>query len=401
MIVVIPCHDEPDLLTTLQSLLDCEKTDTAPEVIVVINSGEDDDLKALEQNAKTLEEAQAWIEVNSNTKLKFHLIDVKGLPKRHAGVGLARKIGMDEAVQRFDDINNQNGVIVCLDADCTVDANYCSEIEKHFLLNTKASGCSIYFEHPSQGNEFSKENYEGIINYELFLRYYISGLNYSRFPYSFHTIGSCMAVRSDVYQKQGGMNRRKAGEDFYFLHKIFPLGNFTLLNTTRVIPSPRQSHRVPFGTGSAMNKYLDAQGDFYSAYHFQSFIDLKMFLQIIPELYNKTSQPEIPDSIQSFLSDKSFPAKLIEIRSHCASQKMFIKRFYNWFDGFMVLKYMHFARDNFFPSLDIAEAATQLMHLNGIYFHKIISKKDLLMHYRKWEKEQPIPSKPSQYFYQE
>ena len=40
------------------------------------------------------------------------------------GVGLARKTGMDEAVRRFDIINNPEGVILSLDADCTVEHNY-------------------------------------------------------------------------------------------------------------------------------------------------------------------------------------------------------------------------------------------------------------------------------------
>ena len=35
------------------------------------------------------------------------------------GVGLARKTGMDEAVRRFNAINNPEGIILNLDADCT------------------------------------------------------------------------------------------------------------------------------------------------------------------------------------------------------------------------------------------------------------------------------------------
>ena len=35
-----------------------------------------------------------------------------------------------------------------------------------------------------------------------------------------------MAVRADAYLRQGGMNRRKAGEDFYFLNKFMVLGGY-------------------------------------------------------------------------------------------------------------------------------------------------------------------------------
>ena len=40
------------------------------------------------------------------------------------------------------------------------------------------------------------------------------------YPDSIYTIGSAFAVRAEAYMKQGGMNRRQAGEDFYFLYKL-------------------------------------------------------------------------------------------------------------------------------------------------------------------------------------
>jgi hypothetical protein len=137
-------------------------------------------------------------------------------------------------------------VIACFDADCTCDPNYLAATENFFQSQPSAPGASIYFEHPLDG-----ENREPIALYELHLRYYVEALRYAGFPHAYHTIGSSMAARADPYFKQGGMNKRKAGEDFYFLHKIIPLGGFGEINDTRVIPSPRASHRVPFGTGRA------------------------------------------------------------------------------------------------------------------------------------------------------
>jgi glycosyltransferase involved in cell wall biosynthesis len=389
IIVVIPCYNEPDLLKTLQSLFDSEKTLSPVEVIVVINSGENDEEVIIHQNKKTFIDACEWIKNHPHEKLFFHLIRIENLPKKHAGVGLVRKIGMDEAAVRFDDISKDDGVIACLDADCTVDKKYLVEIEKHFQLHPKATGCSIYFEHPVDGNEFSKAIFQGIINYELFLRYYNRALHFCNFPYAFHTIGSSMAVRNKIYQKQGGMNRRKAGEDFYFLHKIFSLGNFTELNTVKVIPSPRESDRVPFGTGNAMQKLLAADSLNYFTYNIQTFIDLKDFFKKVPAL--STSSPHysitssLSESIQKYLSQNNFEEKLNELKQNSASEKMFVKRFFNWFDGFMVLKFVHFARDNFYEQQEIYDAATSLLKLSEIKFPENISKKDLLLQYRKWE----------------
>lgn len=390
-IIVIPCYNEPQLLRTLQTLQTCKETIGITEIIVVINSGEYDYESVLKQNQKTFDEAAEWIKKYSEEQLIFHLMEIRNLPKKHAGVGLARKIGMDEAAARLDDINNSEGIIVCLDADCTVEKNYLTEIESHFYKNPSATGCSIYFEHPLSGNEFEKEVYNAIINYELFLRYYNLALQYCGFPYAFHTIGSCMAVRSKIYQKQGGMNRRKAGEDFYFLHKIFPLGNFTGLNSTCVYPSPRESDRVPFGTGSAIKKFLQNDNEFYSVYHIQTFIDLKSFFQSIHKLYyslpDNLITSSLPESTKVFLAQNDFGEKWKEIKIHSASEKMFVKRFFQWFDGFMVLKFVHFARDNFYKQQEITEAAKKLLELMNIeYADPITDKKELLFAFRKWER---------------
>ena len=43
MVVIIPCHDEPDLIGALKHLANCEPSLGQAEVIVVINSSEKDD----------------------------------------------------------------------------------------------------------------------------------------------------------------------------------------------------------------------------------------------------------------------------------------------------------------------------------------------------------------------
>jgi cellulose synthase/poly-beta-1,6-N-acetylglucosamine synthase-like glycosyltransferase len=256
IVVVIPCCNEPNLVASLQSLYNCEKPLGSVEVIVVINASERAENNLLAQNQKTLLEAEAWSTEHAD-HFNFYFIEENQLPKKHAGVGLARKIGMDEAVRRFDLVNNHRGIIACFDADALCESNYLVELEKHFKQHSKSPACSIHFEHPIKGTEFPEAIYNGISQYELHLRYYKNGLAYANLPYAFHTIGSSMAVRSEAYQKQNGMNKRKAGEDFYFLQKLIPLGYFSELKTTKILPSPRVSDRVPFGTGKAMQSWLD------------------------------------------------------------------------------------------------------------------------------------------------
>ena len=123
--VVVPCFNEPDLIASLESLRQSERPDSPHEVIVVVNSAAGADANIVDQNEATLREARAWIEAQPEPKLTVHLSDARNLPPRHAGVGLARKIGMDEALWRFDDAGMlDDGVILCFDADCTCAPNY-------------------------------------------------------------------------------------------------------------------------------------------------------------------------------------------------------------------------------------------------------------------------------------
>ena len=225
IVVVIPCFNEPDLIGSLETLWFCERPECSVEVIVVLNSPAGCSAEIRSQHQATLKVATAWIEQHRDLRLAFHALHFPELPRKHAGVGLARKIGMDEALRRFDDLGRPEGIIVGYDADCRCEANYLTAIERHFTQNTRSPGCSIYFAHPLSG-ALPPPVYEAIAAYELHLRYYIQALRYAGFPHAHHTIGSCMAVRAGEYRQQGGMNKRKAGEDFYFLHKIIPLGGF-------------------------------------------------------------------------------------------------------------------------------------------------------------------------------
>ncbi len=384
IIVTIPCFNEPELIRTLQSLESCDATHCEVEVIIHINSSENSSTEIIEQNNKTINEFSLW---NKNKTRKYFLLHSPTLPHKHAGVGLARKIAMDEAASRFSLTGNEKGIIVCIDADCIVEKNYLVELEKHFQENSGSIGCSINFAHPLEGNEFDKTIYSSIINYELFLRYYILSLKWSGFPYSFHTIGSSMAVMANAYTKQGGMNRRKAGEDFYFLHKLFPLGKFTTLNSTWVTPSPRVSNRVPFGTGADISKQLLRKTETYLSYNFQTFIDLKNFFILLPSIYSSTPiQDSIPPSMKEFLLRESFGETIEEIKSNTSNEETFLKRFFSWFHGFKVLKFVHFAREHFYPNQEITMAVSLL--LQSMKQEKIVNgKKEILLQLRKIEKE--------------
>ncbi len=391
IIVVIPCHDEPDVVASVQALRDCKSPECAVEVIVVVNDSEISPFEIKQQNQLTINQLNKWMPLNSDDKFRCFALHHPDMPKKHAGVGLARKIGMDEAVRRLEQAENPQGVIVCFDADSGCDTNYLQEIEQHFQTNPDTEACSIYFEHPTNGTAYPSEVYEAIIDYELYLRYYVHALRWTGFPYAYQTIGSSMAVRTNAYQKQGGMNRRKAGEDFYFLHKFIPHGHFSELTTTRVIPSPRPSHRVPFGTGKAVGDLIESEGR-YLAYHPNVFIDLQFFIKKINALYEVKDESQInrftddlPDSIRTFLLQNNFPKKIKEIQAHTANPKTFRQRFYQWFNAFLVLKYVHHARDAHYASIPVCEAAEWLLNEQNIEIKECAEARDLLDIFRRMD----------------
>ncbi len=382
--VVIPCYNEPSVLRSLQSLFDCDAPKKNVEVIVVVNGAETSLDEVRLQNKRSVEEIHNWKNNKKRRGFDVHVIEVDDMPDKHAGVGLARKIGMDEAAYRFNKIN-VDGVIVCYDADCTCDKNYLIEIEKQFL-DKNVNAASIYFEHPLSGDEHDKTIYNAIVDYELFLRYYIEGLRYAGYPYAFHTIGSSMAVRNSVYQKQGGMNKRKAGEDFYFLHKVIPLGNFIDINDTRVIPSPRPSDRVPFGTGRAVNKWLEKKEEDFKSYSPEIFKELKKFFEMVPILYENGVEVygSLPSSVKSFITLPDFKNKLEEIKRNSTTYESFVKRFYTWWDGFIVLKFVHFSRDNFYPDVPLAGSVAVLLSRSEA------TANDLLLALRGIQRKSPL-----------
>lgn len=364
VVVVIPAHDEEELISTLSSLQDCNKAQLAVEVIVVFNASENADPRILETNQKTKKEVEAWYKIIEEPRFKLYCLEQNALPQKHAGVGLARKIGMDEAVRRFQQVKNESGVIVCFDADAQCEANYLEEIENYFKTHPNSGACSIHFEHPIKGDDYTSEIYEGIYYYELHLRYYKNGLRFANLPYAFHTIGSSMAVNVLAYCKQGGMNRRKAGEDFYFLQKFIDIGTLTELNSTKVIPSPRASHRVPFGTGRAIQEMIDQEREIEKSYSFECFRVIKECFSEIETWYVKN--PEFHSMLVAFLGTEELNSRLSEIRRQSTSKERFVKRFFQWFNAFQTLKFIHFLRDHYFVNQYLTTEVELLLNELGL-----------------------------------
>jgi hypothetical protein len=375
-IVVIPSYNEDNLWETLDSLWQTERPKGSAEVLVVVNSPLQAPDFVIDRNQKTIREVERWNDTHRDRKLRVFTIHTSDLPPNEFGAGLARKIGMDEAISRFNQQNNADGYIVSLDADTTVSYNYFQRLERSTEENRGLNAGILYFEHSLEGNDFPETIYRAVARYELFLRYYNQALRWTGFPYAFHTIGSAFLVRALAYVKQGGMIRRKAGEDFYFLNKIFQLGNIREINSTVVFPSPRISDRVLFGTGPEVKRMLRNSDNTYFTYNPRAFYSLREFFSGINELFHanlnqvenyKNSQHS---GLRNFLDEVGFLQAIKRINDNCKRPEVFRKHFFQWFGGLKIIQYMHEVHEEDLPKIPVNEAACEMLNVAG-FQHRI------------------------------
>lgn len=392
IIIAIPAINEPEILKPLKALSNCIPPRGAVEVVIVLNSPENAEPGVLEANRQAEKDIQNFSVNQSRENFRILTIHRKDIPEKLSGAGYARRIAMDYAMERFCEAERPEGIILSLDADTLCEKDYLIEVERQFRENPGLDACSIYFEHPVEGSAYSKEIYEGIIQYEMHLRYYIEGLRYAGHPHAYHTIGSCFAVRARVYKAQGGMNRRKAGEDFYFLHKIIPLGNFGEINTTCLTPSPRPSLRVPFGTGPVIEKFSRGDILYLPGYHPQVFEDLKNFLDEVPSMYRTVRTgleqltESLPESIRSFLEPGIYD-RMDEINRNSAGEAAFRKRFFRWFGIFQVLKYINHAHSHYYRLQDIQQSTRDFLQKTHSEFDGGDTALDILEYLRKVQRK--------------
>jgi hypothetical protein len=351
MVVVIPAYKESQLGLAVHSLLACSEVPCRVLLLIVINAPEQSSLDDLNLNQRAYEEIK---QIKDTDQINIQVGNIR-LPQKKAGVGLARKIGLDEAARWFKKLNH-SGILVCFDGDCRCSDSYLATIYSAYKNQNLNAGILDY-EHPLDLES-------GIIPYELGLRYYTDGLRYSGYPHVHQTLGSCITINSDHYCKHGGMNTKKAGEDFYFLNKIVRKPGFAEIHEALVYPAARTSDRVPFGTGRALIGYQVDKENILSAYNPLIFEDIKTFMTRLPRIIQGQS-PNLPAAIQKFLNAVDFYQKLDKLLKNSRNLTSFYKQFYDWFDYFMILKMIHFSRDNAHTNIPL-EAG--LSHLNKNYW---------------------------------
>ena len=350
MIIVIPCYKEPDVIRTVQSIFDCGRGDFPVEIILVINSYQIDSDEIVEINRKSYREISDFASINNTGNFFLTPVLVENLQGHQTGAGLPRKLGMDEAIRHFQ--GDRSGILVSLDADCVVEKNYLTEIYRNFK-EYDLNSATIAFHHPVENLDEESPLRQAVTQYEMYLHYYRSALEYCGYPYPYFTVGSAFAVTAETYIKAGGMGKQQSGEDFYFLQKVFPLGKTKFIDTTCVYPAARTSDRVPFGTGPALQKMLDENATVKMTYRFEAFKSLKILFDNLDLFFKQSSEivksfiRKLPEYLFLFLQADGFVEKISEINRHTASLVSFRKRFFDYFNAFKIVKYLNFVHPDY------------------------------------------------------
>ncbi len=367
LFVMIPSFREPNVLATLDSLAACDSPRGVAEVFVIINEPEICSPEVSALNQHTYRDVTGWISKHSQASIHFHTAPVVKLPQKWAGVGMARKRGMDEGLWRFQMLDRPKGIIVSLDADTLVEPHYLSTIEDHFIKHPAHVGATIDFSHQLDG--IGDKQREGILLYEKYLKYYKAALTWCGYPNALYTIGSAFAVTAEGYVRRGGMTRRKAGEDFYFLQTLTQVGKVGEITSTAVHPSARESDRVAFGTGPSIRQWMADAEDLRLTYNIQAFIDLKKLFSRHRELYTMNEDlladftGELPIPLRKFMEVDDLIPGIVSLRSNCASEVVFSQRFFHLFNAFKILKFVHFGHRGFYERQSLDEAYEVLMSL--------------------------------------
>lgn len=397
--LVIPAYAEWEMLfETLASVADNPASSLDRTLIIcVINNKEDASESIRDNNSKTMRTLDTLIKQRfldsfnslnidnsddhslrkiASSRIRLGYIDASSpgleIPGNEGGVGMARKIGMDMALRLLrNSEDNELRLILSLDADTRVRPDYLPEIRKAFSQGKMSTGI-VSYEHQMPSDVVGLY---AICAYEIFLRYWVWGLNYAGSPYAFHSIGSTIATTTEAYLSVRGMNRREAGEDFYFLNKLAKIGPVRTITGTTVYPSARISKRVPFGTGAAVEKITSYRDQEYELYDPGVFVILKMWLEYMQRTSYSCNAEQIlvkarsiHHGLENFLISRKFISVWPKIQSNVKNFRACERQFHNWFDGFETLKLINDLTRKFFPKIGVIPAVRRMMSLQNIEF---------------------------------
>ncbi|HET57669.1 MAG TPA: hypothetical protein ENN35_04410 [Deltaproteobacteria bacterium] len=290
------------------------------------------------------------------------------LPTKRGGVGLARKIGMDRALELFDRERETPKLLLCLDADTLVEPDWLSVVRERFTSDS-LTAAAVEFRHRAGATPVEDD---AIVRYETLIRYYVLGLNYAGSSYNYHSIGSTMAVTAEGYAAVRGMSRRHAGEDFHFLNKVAKTGRVDVISGTRVYPSARASNRVLFGTGRAVAEGTAQGASLKYGWNPEVFHVLKEWTACLETHASEDAgrllerARDIHPETAAFLEEERFTTVWPRLQGNSARKGAAERHACTWFDALKTYRLIRRLTWTVYPPIDLYEALHGLMVMLGL-----------------------------------
>ncbi|MDP4874919.1 MAG: hypothetical protein NWR26_02695 [Pseudomonadales bacterium] len=266
------------------------------------------------------------------------------------GVGLARKIGADLALALICKGLVGSPWINSTDADVSLPADYFSTEDK------RAQAAAAAQLHPFR-HVFSADLELASRLYDIAMDYYVLGLRWAGSRYGFHSIGSTLSINARHYAQVRGFPRRNAAEDFYLLNKLAKTGTIALRSGQPILIEARLSDRAPFGTGPTLT-HISAMHTPITEYHYydpQIFSLLRTFLRHADNLLTMEPQRSFAaqPQIMAWIEASGLAAQVQRQRRTQTQTRVFQRFLRDWFDGFRTLKFIHFMRAEYYPSINL------------------------------------------------
>ena len=334
----IPCYNEFEyLFDTLDSIDKQDKKILKKTLVtIVVNNANNDSDLIKKNNYNTYK-----LLITKKYNFDFIVIDCfskkYALNEKKAGVGYARKIGLDYSLNHIVD----NKSILCLlDADTIIDKNYLSTIKANFNQNMNVA--VINFKHQKSNNPIIEE---GIRKYESTIKKIAKKIDNTGSPYGYVSMGSTIVCNAKSYIACGGMNTKKATEDFYFLQALAKYRKIHKIEEMLVFPSSRNENRVYLGTGFRMDEYVKNKKFKNLEFSNESYIQISKLIKIIDENWNKDSEcifdlikKKLNQKCINFLVDKNIQEILNKFKKNAKNKNQFILFFHQWFDALSIMK---------------------------------------------------------------
>ncbi len=285
------------------------------------------------------------------------------------GVGLARKIAADVALRLWASGAIRSPWIHCTDADALLPDDYFTRPPvRSACARTSVEPVALLYDFVHVSSR-GAEHADAALRYEIFLRYYVLGLQAAGSPYAYQSLGSTLAVSPEAYAAVRGFPRRSAGEDFHVLAKLAKLGPLRALRGSPLRLSGRLSERVPFGTGAGVARELRRmqEGRCYPAPDPRAFAWLGAWLRTLSEI--GAGRGDVPDPIEAVFARNSAAdpdvdaAPLWNILAESgavaaaeAGRGRGARHLHERFDALKTLRFLHAVRDRYLPSIPLRQA---------------------------------------------